>query len=58
MATRKPKTEATEARALVDLPDFGIKSGELIQADAETLAALADSGAVDLHPEAVAAAKS
>jgi DNA primase len=57
MATRKTKAEATEARALVDLPDLGVKSGELVRADAETLATLADAGAVDLHPDAVAAAK-
>ena len=55
MATRKPKPEATEARALVDV--LGVKAGDFISADAETIAALVADGRADDHPDAVAYAK-
>ena len=63
MATRKPKTAGdapaglSAARALVDLPDLGIKAGALVETDAETMAALIAAGTVDPHPEAVAYAR-
>lgn len=66
MATRKtapdapdaPTGGATEARALVDLPEHGVLSGGLLAADEQTIAGLAAGGAVDPHPEAVAYARS
>lgn len=60
MATRKPKTAAsgqTEARALVDLPTYGVAAGDLLVADAAEVAALVAAGAADPHPDAVAYAK-
>lgn len=60
MATRKPTKLAesadalAEARALVDLPDFGVKAGELLRDDVLVVASLAATGQVDRHPEAVA----
>lgn len=51
------KETATEARALVDLPAYGVRSGELLTADADVIASLAASGDVDPHPDAVKAAK-
>jgi hypothetical protein len=48
----------TEARALVDLPDLGVKCGELIEGeDGELLKQLAAQGQVDTHPDAVAYAR-
>lgn len=46
-----------EARALVDLPGHGVKSGGLIKAEAAQIALLAQNGMVDTHPESVAYAK-
>ena len=60
MATRKTKADQagqTEARALVDLPAFGVVAGDLLVADSDEVAALAASGTVDPHPDAVAYAK-
>jgi hypothetical protein len=63
MATRKSKPADqfggtnTEARALVDLPAHGVLSGGLLVADERTIADLAAIGAVDLHPDAVAHAR-
>lgn len=60
---RKPKPEApaeqaTQARALIDLPALGVKAGRLVTADAETIAALLAAGEVDTHPDAIAYAQS
>lgn len=49
--------EATEGRALVDLPEHGAKIGGLVTASAEEIGALIAAGAVDTHPDAIAAAK-
>jgi hypothetical protein len=59
MATRKPKAAdgQAEARALVDLPALGVKAGELLVADALTVAAMVADGSADPHPDAVAYAK-
>jgi hypothetical protein len=63
MATRKttkPEESAdtlAEARALVDLPDHDVKSGELLRDDVATVTSLASTGQVDMHPDAVAYAK-
>ena len=58
MATKKQAAEAaTEARALVDLPSLGVKSGELVTAAPEIIAALVADGSADAHPDAVAFAK-
>lgn len=66
---RAPKTQAaqvpapavapapSEARALIDLPAHGVRCGCLLVADTDVIAALADAGAVDTHPDAIAAAK-
>lgn len=56
----KTKTTAAgpaEARALIDLPEQGVLAGELLQADAETVALLVAAGRADDHPDAVAYAK-
>lgn len=59
MATKKSAEQAgqVEARALVDLPAFGVQAGRLLAADAAVIEALATAGEVDPHPEAVAYAK-
>lgn len=59
MATRKPKAAdgQAEARALVDLPALGVKSGEVLAADALTVEALVADGSADTNPDAVAYAK-
>lgn len=60
MAIRKAKTESagqTEARALIDLPAFGVAAGALLVADAADVAALVAAGQADAHPDAVAYAK-
>lgn len=59
MATRKPKAKdgQAEARALVDLPDLGVKAGELVTADPQSIGALVAAGAADPHPDAIAYAK-
>lgn len=46
-----------EARALIDLPDFDVKAGRLLVAEATVIEAMAAAGDVDTHPEAVAFAK-
>lgn len=46
-----------QARALIDLPALNAKAGELIEADAEVIDALAAAGEADPHPDAVAYAK-
>lgn len=46
-----------EARALVDLAEHGVKSGDLVTAAPEEMARLSLGGFVDTHPEAVAYAK-
>lgn len=59
MATRKPKaTGQAKARALVDLPQHGAKSGELLLAEALIVQALVADGSADDHPDAVAYAES
>ena len=63
MATRKTKPAGqlggtnSDARAPVDLPAHGVLSGGLLVADERTIADLAATGAVDLHPDAVAHAR-
>jgi len=63
MATRNPKKPEqptdtlAEARALVDLPDYGVKSGALLRGAVADIASLASTGQVDMHPESVAYAK-
>jgi hypothetical protein len=61
MATRKPKTAddstLAEARALVDLPEHGVKAGHLLEADPSVMLGLVSTGLVDMHPDAVAYAK-
>lgn len=58
MATRKPKaTGQAKARALVDLPQYGAKCGELLVAEAPVVQALVDAGSADDHPDAVAYAE-
>lgn len=60
MATKKPTQASaapTEARALVDLPAFGARAGDLVSANADAIAALVLSGDADPHPDAVAYAK-
>ena len=47
----------TEARALIDLPAQGVKSGQAFAADPAVIAALVLAGEADPHPDAVAAAK-
>lgn len=47
-----------EARALIDLPQYGAKCGDLVSADPDVIKQLVDVGAVDAHPDAVANAKS
>jgi len=64
MATRKPKAaddsqaHLLAARALVDLPAQAVTAGNLVETDAETMAALIAAGTVDPHPDAVAYARS
>ncbi len=48
---------AVEARALVDLHEFGVLAGNLVASDAETIAGLVATGKADTHPGAVAYAK-
>lgn len=56
--TKKPAAEGqTEARALVDLPEFEVKCGEAFAADSAVIESLASGGQVDPHPDAVAYAK-
>lgn len=64
MATKKPaKPEPSgdsanqQARALVDLPEYGAQSGGLFEAPAGVVAELAAAGKADSHPDAVAYAK-
>lgn len=47
----------TKARALVDLPEYGVVCGELMQGEAELIQSLAEAGVVDTHPDAIKAAK-
>lgn len=60
MATKKPQQASsapTEARALVDIPSLDVRCGQLLVADALTIAALVEGGEADAHPDAVAYAK-
>lgn len=60
MATKKAKPAPagpTEARALVDLPAYGVACGALLVADAAEIAALVAAGQADDHPGSVAYAK-
>lgn len=47
----------TEARALIDLPEFGAKCGALVHVPADRAQGMAEAGEIDTHPEAVAYAK-
>lgn len=61
MATKKPAATVaaqTKARALVDIPSLGIKSGQLIDAAPEVVAALVADGSADAHPDAIKHAES
>lgn len=53
---KRETAKATQARALVDIPKHGAQCGGLVQADADSIAALVESGLADDHPDAVAAA--
>lgn len=47
----------TLARVLADVPAHGLKAGSLLEASAELITALAKTGEVDPHKDAVAYAK-
>lgn len=57
MANGPTKTNSTEARALVDLPQHGAKAGEAFEAPQEVIASLVAAGEADAHPDAVKHAK-
>jgi hypothetical protein len=47
-----------QARVLVDLPQYGCKADQILEADESVIKALAADGAVDPHKDAVAYARS
>jgi hypothetical protein len=51
------KTPSLQARALSDNGALGIKCGQILEGPEKVVRALAESGAVDDHPDAVAYAK-
>lgn len=61
MATKKQEPtdapQTVEARALVDLPDLGAKSGDLVVVPADEAKGMEAGGVIDTHPDAVAYAK-
>jgi len=61
MATKKQEPaeapQSVEARALVDLPDLGAKSGDLVVVPADEAKGMEAGGVIDTHPDAVAYAK-
>lgn len=50
---KKEETGLVAARARLDIPHLGVKCGELVEADSQTMAGLVSDGSVDPHPEAV-----
>lgn len=57
-AEDRPVDGLMAARARLDIPQLGVKSGELVETDAATMAGLIADRSVDPHPEAVAYARS
>ena len=52
---KKSDDQAPRARALVDLPQFDVRSGGVFTADAAQIEALVKAGAADDHPDAISA---
>ena len=59
MAKAPNKTADTaKARVIADMPHYGLNNGDILSAEEGAIAALAQAGKVDPHPEAVAYAES
>ena len=56
--TKAPDAPTLRARILVDIQSFGLKCGQIFEAEKSVIEGLFTSGEVDHHPDAVAYAES
>lgn len=55
---KAPDAPTLRARVLVDLESFGLKVGQIFEAEKAVIEAMFSNGDVDTHPDAVAYAES